>query len=66
MKRLTALDIYSEMFDEIWNLPDLEVSKKSLEGKSLTEIVKHALIRQYLLGTMAEDFDVIKKDRDSN
>ena len=64
MKKITALDILSEMFDEIWDLPELKVSKEALEGRSLPEIVKHALERQYLLGAMHKDFDIIEEDRD--
>jgi len=66
MKKLTAIDIMSEMFDEIWNLPEMEMSKKALEGRSLPEMVKHALKRQYLLGTMVGDFDEIKDDNDAD
>ena len=65
MKRL-ALDVYTEMFQEIWDLPEVQKSKEFLDGMSLTEVVKHALERQYLLGTLSEDFDVIKKDRDED
>ena len=51
----SSLEIYSEMFDDILDLPELAVSKKALEGSDLVEIVKHALERQYLLGAIGFD-----------
>jgi len=50
-----ALELYSEMFKDILDLPELAVSKKALEGDNLVEIVKHALDRQYLLGAIGCD-----------
>jgi len=64
-EQLTALGIYAEIFQEILNMPELKKSREFLEpSKSLPKIIKHALERQYLMGTMSEDFDIIKKDRD--
>ena len=50
-----ALELYSEMFKDILDLPELAVSKRALEGDNLVEIVKHALERQYLLGAIGYD-----------
>ena len=54
-KYKSAVDTYAEIFQEILNLPELAKSKEVLVGESLTEIVKHALERQYLLGAIGVD-----------
>lgn len=54
-KYKSAVDTYAEIFQEILNLPELAKSKEVLAGESLTEIVKHALERQYLLGAIGVD-----------
>ncbi len=47
-----ALELYAEMFKEILDLPQLQKSREVLEGESIVEIVKHALERQYIIGTI--------------
>ena len=59
-----AVDVYARIFREILELEQVRKSREALEGESIVDIVAHALERQYLLGTMSEDFDIIKKDRD--
>jgi hypothetical protein len=51
---------------EILELPEVQASRKALEGGKAVDIVKHALERQFLLGTLQEDFDIIKKDREND
>lgn len=52
-----------EILKEILELPEVQASRKALEGQKVIDIVKHALERQFILGTLQEDFDIIKKDR---
>ena len=47
-----ALTLYAEMFKEILDLPEVQKSRGVLEGQSIVEIVKHALERQFVLGTL--------------
>ena len=54
---------------EIINLPQLQVSRKALEGGRVIDIIKHALKRQYILGQLdvelgLDDNDI--KDLDFN
>ena len=54
---------------EIINLPELQVSRKALEGGRVIDIIKHALKRQYILGQLdvelgLDDNDI--KDLDFN
>ena len=62
----TALETYARIMREILELPELQKSRKFLEGESIVKIVSHALERQFLLGTMADDFDIINKDREDD
>jgi hypothetical protein len=56
----------AEVLIEILELPEVQVSRKALEGGKVVDIIKHALERQFLLGTLQEDFDIIKKDREDD
>jgi len=60
----TANETYARIFKEILDLPEVQKSRETHQGDSLVNIVAHALERQYLLGAMSGDFDVIKADRD--
>jgi len=59
-----AIDTYARILKEIIEIPELQKSREFLEGGNTVDIISHALERHYLLGTMSEDFDIIKKDRD--
>jgi hypothetical protein len=56
----------AEVLIEILELPEVQVSRKALEGGKVVDIIKHALERQFILGTLQEDFDIIKKDREDD
>ena len=57
------------VLEEILNLPELQISRKALEGGMVIDIIKHALKRQYILGQLdvelgLDDNDI--KDLDFN
>ena len=57
------------VLEEIISLPELQISRKALEGGMVIDIIKHALQRQYILGGLDRIFDTDdddEKDLDFN
>lgn len=57
------LETVTDALVEILNLPEVQPSRKALEYGKVVDIVRHALERQYILGTLEQDFPIIKEER---